>query len=275
VTSIGGTLAVSMNDALTSFAALASLRTLGGIDISGNRLLTNLTGLGGVREIADLKIVSNGRLADLGALALTSVDNVEIRSNPMLQNIEGLAGVTSVLDVLIEDDAALRNVEGLRGVTTARTITINNPITTLAGLRKLASINTLNLSSTRLTSLAGLGPVVFELAGVLNLDSNVQLTTLADLAKATARALRGVSITGNSVLQDLSGLESVAEIENFGIGMNQRLASLRGLENLMQLGNFDALNNPRLPACEVRALFARANGQMLYESGNNNAAICP
>jgi len=39
--------------------------------------------------------------------------------------------------------------------------------------------------------------------------------------------------------------------------------------------NFDALNNPRLPACEVRALFARANGQMLYETGNNNAAICP
>ena len=154
-------------------------------------------------------------------------------------------------------------------------MTIMGPITTLAGLRKLATISVLNIGSTRLTSLAGLGPVVFYGGGALSLDGNLQLTTLADLATVKAPALNSLSITGNTTLQDLTGLESVTVADYLTISSNNRLATLRGLSSLGQLGTFTALYNSRLPACEVRALFARANGQTLYELGNNDASICP
>jgi len=275
VTTTGNTLSIQDNNALTSVAALASLTKLDTIDIGGNRMLTSLTGLGGVRDVGTLRIVSNQRLADLAALALTSVSTVDIRSNMVLQNIEGLAAITTVYDLEISDNAALRNVEGLRNLTSAtNTLNIMGPINTLAGLRKLAIVNSLNIGSTRLTSLAGLGPFTFYSGGTLSIDSNMQLTTLADLAIANAPALSSLYITNNATLQDLTGLESVTAADRLTISMNNRLANLRGLSALEQLGNFDALNNPRLPACEIRALFMRANGQMLYELGNNNAAIC-
>jgi hypothetical protein len=53
------------------------------------------------------------------------------------------------------------------------------------------------------------------------------------------------------------------------------LATIAALASLQQLNGLDVENNPQLPACQVRALFSSANGQVLYQTGNNNAATCP
>ncbi len=176
-------------------------------------------------------------------------------------------------------------------------MTIVGPITTLAGLRRLTSVTALVLQGTRLTTLQGLGPVVFEVDGALVLHQNPSIVTLADFA-GQAAALGNLTISENAQLHDLAGLESVRTISGFQLTNNRALTSLHGLESLSEVYSLDieqnrqlttvaalgslttlwsltAVGNDRLPTCEIRALFRRTGGQYVHVEGNDSAATCP
>jgi Leucine-rich repeat (LRR) protein len=192
----------------------------------------------------------------------------------------------------------LDSVEGLRNLERAQAVTIVGPITTLAGLRKLTSVTSLGLQATRLTSLEGLGPVVFEAGGslgvfqnpllkslaafggqatkldVLTISDNAQLQDLAGL-ESLQNVGSSIQLTGNRVLTSMHGLENLTNVQSLDIEQNAQLTTLSALGSVTRLYSLAASGNPRLPTCEVRALFRRAGGQDLYVSGNNNAATCP
>ena len=192
----------------------------------------------------------------------------------------------------------LDNVEGLRNLESAEILYIVSPITTVTGLRGLTRVSSLTLQGTRLTSLQGLGPVVFGAGGTFILHQNPMLRSLAGFA-GQATMLDTLTISDNTQLQDLAGLETLRSVVvSFQLTGNNMLTSMHGLENmtdalsldieqnpqltslgalgsLTRLSSLTAIGNQRLPTCQVRALFQRAGGQQLFVEGNNNAATCP
>jgi hypothetical protein len=84
-----------------------------------------------------------------------------------------------------------------------------------------------------------------------------------------------VYLYSNAGLRSLHGLEALVEVGDISIREHPLLASVMALGSLTQLGIFDVEDNPRLPTCQVRAVFTTARGQQLYALGNDDAAACP
>jgi len=82
-------------------------------------------------------------------------------------------------------------------------------------------------------------------------------------------------LTGNVVLTSMHGLENLTSVDNLDIEQNAQLTTLGALGAVTRLSYLTAARNPKLPTCEVRALFRRAGGQELVVTGNNNTATCP
>ena len=225
--------------------------------------MARLDGLGGVGVLAfDLNIQGNASLTDLTGLAMTRAIDVTITHNPSLKNIEGLANLTSALgEVTIYNNRMLDNVEGLRNLERAEVVTIINPITTLAGLRKLTGVYTLSLQQTRLTNLQGLGALVFDESGTFELQQNALLTSLAGLGAQTAR-LGSLNIMSNAQLQDLAGFEGLTRVsQSIQVTGNGALTSMHGLENLTfvdNLYNARPLRTDRQRVVSARTSAARA-----------------
>jgi hypothetical protein len=115
---------------------------------------------------------------------------------------------------------------------------------------------------------------VFDTGGTLIVHQNPLLTSFAGLA-GSAMMLASLTISDNAQLQDLAGLENLTSVDNLDIEQNDQLTTLGALGAVTRLSYLTAARNPRLPTCEVRALFRRAGGQELVVTGNNNTATCP
>ena len=143
----------------------------------------------------------------------------------------------------------------------------------LTGLENVKAVSIVSITyNDRLASLQGLaGLIAVDFVG---LAQNPLLQDLTGLEGVKTLGY-GLDVYDNDGLRSLHGLENLTGVPDFRLRENSRLMSLAALSSFMQLTSFDAENNPLLPACEVSALFARANGMLLYNTGNNQAAICP
>lgn len=117
---IAGDLSVE-NASVADFKGLETVTSIGGSLILGdNKALTSLNGLNGLKEIAgDIVISYNTKLAEVNALAgLTQVGgNLQIRANTSLANLNGLVSLTAVGGSLyLRANTALRSLEGLRSL---------------------------------------------------------------------------------------------------------------------------------------------------------------
>jgi hypothetical protein len=119
-TEIAGDLSVE-SASVTDFKGLETVTSIGGsLILRDNKALTSLNGLNGLKEIAgDITITYNTKLGEVNALAgLTQVGgNLQIRANTSLANLNGFVSLTSVGGSLyIRANTALRSLEGLRGL---------------------------------------------------------------------------------------------------------------------------------------------------------------
>jgi len=308
LTSLGGTLRIYYNDALTSFSGLANLTSIGGeLSIMDNAALTGLTGLDNLTSIGgSLQIESNPALP-----SLTGLDNVtsiggglDIRSNDALTGLTGLDNLTSIGGSLqIESNPALTNLAGLENITFINEgigIHDNVTLTALSGLENIESIAGLSINSNpALTNLAGLENIT-SIGGELSIRDNTALTGLTGLDNVTSIGGR-LYVKDNAALTSLSGLNNVTSIGgSLWIIDNTALTSLTGLDNvtsiggrlyvednaaltsLMGLDNLDAssisdlyiVNNNLLSACETQSIcnyLANPSGTVnIY----NNATGC-
>jgi len=99
LTSVGGSIAIYQNPALTNLDGLANLTSVGGyLHIIKNTAITNLNGLANLTSVGGYLYINNTAITNLDELAnLTSVEGfISISSNPALTNLDGLANLTSV-----------------------------------------------------------------------------------------------------------------------------------------------------------------------------------
>jgi hypothetical protein len=136
-------------------------------------------------------------------------------------------------------------------------LTISGPdITNLNGLNAVISIKgDISIDSNPLlTSLSGLSNLKNVIQGSLQVYRNPGLTSLNGLGSlvsitSASNKINGgrLSIGDNSGLSDLTGLTSLAIVENsLGIADNSSMVNLLGLNALTSVGRVDVVNNPIL-----------------------------
>jgi hypothetical protein len=153
LTSIGGNLEVTSNDNLTSLSGLEGLISIGGyLKISNNFALTSLTGLHGLRSInGSLEILGTWNLCNLTGLeGLTSLGGIlHISGNDALTSMTGLDDLTSTIgNIYIMNNSVLTNLNGLNALTSiggGLYITQNDSLTSLTGLDNIDATSIGNL----------------------------------------------------------------------------------------------------------------------------------
>jgi len=146
LTSLGGSLSIISNAALTHLSGLSGLTAVGGdLAIQSNIALTDLSGLSGLTAVGYLNIQNNAALTDLSGLSgLTAVGSLTIHSNAALTNLSGLSGLTAVGgDLAIQSNIALTDLSGLNNITSVTDqlhIAFNDTLTDLGGLSGLTSV---------------------------------------------------------------------------------------------------------------------------------------
>jgi hypothetical protein len=121
VSSIGGSLCIEYNDALTSLSGLQNITSVPGyLSIGGNADLKSLSGLENITSVGKtLKIESNDGLTSLSGLdGLASVGSLYIWGNPALTSLSVFQNITSVqsLDIGYNDALTALGMTGLQRV---------------------------------------------------------------------------------------------------------------------------------------------------------------
>jgi len=189
LTSIGGDLSISGNEALNSLTGLDNVTSIGGdLKIHFNDSLTSLTGLNKLPTIGgSLSIVDNENLTSLmGFDNLTSIGgHLEIAYNEGLTSLMGLENLTSTgTTLVIESNDALTSLTGLDNVTSIGkdlVIVTNTALTSITGLDNVTSIGDwlVIYENTALTSLTGLDNIDPNSIDSLFIGFNSSLSTCA------------------------------------------------------------------------------------------------
>lgn len=246
LTSIGGDLNISYNNALTSLSGLNNIDSiLGSFNICANPLLINLTGLDNLTFI-QYDFNFGGMFFPNGCCG-----------NPAIIDFTGLSSLTSINGSI--------------------SIICSDSLTSLTGLESLTSIGgSLNIiKNYALTSLTGLEGLNFMGGSVYFFDNN-SLISLAGLDNLTS--IGGwLQIESTWALKSLAGLENLTSIGGgLIIKYNESLTSLTGLDNIVAntISNLHINNNPSLSNCAVQSIcnyLAAPNG---YIEIYNNATGC-
>lgn len=233
---------IESNPALSSLQGLDALETIGGnLWLFWDDALTDLNGLGNLHSIGEsLLIKANDNLRDFSGIgALDSLGgSLEVASNPELIDFTGLENLRRIDEYLmVVENPKLFNLQGLSGLAYIgkRLVLLNNPrIQNFRGLDNLEQIGDglLILRNQQLKNCQGL-EALEEIGGYgLSISNNENLNQLSGFE--SLREINFLNVETCPQLIDLEGFESLIRIYGgIQIRGNQKLESLRGLEYLL------------------------------------------
>ncbi len=258
--SIAGDLAVFYTD-LGSLEGIECLTSVGGgLWIEGNENLDSL------KELANLESIMGIMGSDTynDTFDVNKSVAIEIRSNPLLTDLQGLNRISAVVgSVSIGYNDGLSTLEGLNGLTSIDgdlNIDGNVALKSFAGLESLSEV-------TGSFTIHGDPPypeqgwvMLDELIGLQELrtvgaDFQIYRTGLSSLSElANLRSVGGaLGIQENDLLANLDGLVNLTTVGgSVGIIGNVALSNLDGLENLETVGGGIGIRgNAVLPECQA------------------------
>ncbi len=198
--------------------------------------------------ISGVLSISGSDINDLSGLSnLTAVNGeLVISNNPLLSNLEGLNNLEQVNAVSIIENEGLTSLEGLNSIQEVVNFVIINctNIEVIDNLDALQSIELLEIvEMSNLTSLEGLSNVSFS---DLTLTGNTSLNTLNGL-EGSGPEVNFLFVEGNTSLIDLVGLNNLTTVTDISILGNSSLTSLNGLSptsvSALFIGDNDSLLN--------------------------------
>ena len=235
-------------DGNTQLASLTlpALTTIGGSFTLSNHAVLTAIALPALTSVAGtIDVRSNANLKNLGGVASlhTVGGTLYVRANPMLTDLTGLAAVTSANALDVSQSDRLVSLAGLSGMTA------------LPGGLRIAD-------NALLGTLTGLHPVT---TGLLRIDNNTALTSLAGLESLTAAD--GVQIDDDIALTSLTALSALTSTQGLAIDGDTALPSLAGLEHITSLvGDLSIQSNASLTT--LSPLSAITSARSLYVSAN-------
>jgi hypothetical protein len=267
---IGGTLRVADNGALTSLNATALRRIDGDLVLSNNDAMVTLgsdwvghrvspTWAGELAVGGTIIVRDNASLVTTSALAARSASGLTITNNAALTSTE-FRNLTTILgNWTVTDNPVLEFVgttpSSLTDVTGSIEFARNPSLASIPSLSALRALHGgLSVRDAPLLEYVGLG----DLLGAASLT--FQDTGLRWLGRAPA----------GSYFDNLTGL---SQLEELTLMRNPRLTDLH-LPLLSHLSSLSVIDSPQLPNCQAQNL-ATQTGAVATLSGNDATATCP
>ncbi|MCE9670702.1 hypothetical protein LY474_23115 [Myxococcus stipitatus] len=141
---VHGTLSIFENPRLTTTRGLSGLRRVGGLEFARNDALEEVgEGLSALEAVSgELRFQENAALTHLGRFAfLSTVEGLELVSNPLLTDVSGLERVTELRFLVVQTHERLQGLEGLGHLRSLWTLNIRgNTGLTHLGLEGLQTV---------------------------------------------------------------------------------------------------------------------------------------
>lgn len=195
-TIVGGSLVISFTDCVGAECSVQDLSALARLtSIDGSLLvidvpqLLSFAGVEALRSISGLQVSGNPRLASLQGLSLSTTvftGSLVITENPVLSSIAALSTLAGVNgDVTLNENSMLESLNGLGRLETVRgnLFVFGSALRDLRGLSRLQSIggSFYVRNNEQMVSLSGF-PVLKTVGGGLVVDSNSKLVDVDGLA---------------------------------------------------------------------------------------------
>jgi len=274
-TSLVGNLYIEGIDDLEDLQSLRGLEQVTGeISISGNPDLVSLRGLDQLARTRVLKIAGNAKLADARSLArLNNAEHIIIAGPSQLGDLSGLAGIETLPRLTLEGTIGIQELSGMTNLKRVDILELiaSREVTNLTGLGGIEHIETLSLSANRnLVYLVGLSPD-------LSLRHLVSYRNVAQLSfrgfPANLEELGTLSVEDADAMVQLTGLERVRTAFQIEIVHNNLLESITGLSGLEEVEEFTVTKNRALPQCEAKK-FASQRSENARVSNNAAGGSC-
>ncbi|WP_026451887.1 cadherin repeat domain-containing protein [Aequorivita capsosiphonis] len=228
LTSIEGTLDISLSLQLTDISGFNSLESI------GNEMLIDQIGLANLDDFENLKAIG-GNLnisycANLKNIdGLSNLENIgptlSIISNDILINLNGFANLTdTVLELKVSGNHILQNISGLQNIDVSENISIsdNSLLKNIDGLSRISSLSSVTLLKNN---------------SLKNIDGLSNLNTISN----------DIKITRNKSLSNLNALTGLTRVDGLmEISQNLLLRDFCGLQNFMTsgtLGSYEISDN--------------------------------
>ncbi|RKR14430.1 hypothetical protein CLV91_0505 [Maribacter vaceletii] len=219
-----------------------------------------------VDDFGDKNITHINGILTIGGNVLETTDILELKK---LENLK------SALSIYITYNNELRNLNGLGNITASGQIIIsNNPaLVSLKGLEKISEAAVISIRhNVALINLEGLNGIV-NLSSSLNVVDNYNLKSLNGLT--ALKSTKWLHVVGNAI-ENLNGLESLEEVENFFIERNNSCLNLNGLSSLTSIkGELVIIGNIALSNfCGLKLGFmSNYNGEYLVNDNAYNPTL--
>lgn len=227
-----------------------------------NDPITDVSGLSSLTSVrGDIYIIGTN-LVDLDGLENIDLEDdsyISIVNNPLLRSVKGLSGITGEVKQLeIRISPNLENLAGLEGITGVSYQLELRDLPKLKSLSPLSNIQQpvtyMYLTGTGISSTNGLGNIPQAKDFWVVHNDNLTSLNLPGLKK-----VEFFQIQHNSILENISGLTNLEDVQQLGISYNPSLTSLDGLEGLKAHGDLfvNAINNNSLENyCSLQGLTA-------------------
>ncbi|HNT28696.1 MAG TPA: hypothetical protein PKH10_11040, partial [bacterium] len=248
------------NDQLASLDLPRLSTVSGALYLLNNRALTSLDGVPLLSAVGQLILQENDVLSHIAdtTLPLTYLSHLEVRDNPRFSSLRGLGSLVTAGAVILDDAPELSSLEGLDMLSQATSISIERcGIVSLNPLKRLYQLNgdLVLRDNPILIHLSGPVPLSF-IGGTLVIHRNPALIDLVGLP--ALRSAGAVSITGNSALNSIAGMASLAMVYgpieilgNPALKKATSLLSLRTVNGGIALMMNDAVTEVAFPSLET------------------------
>ncbi len=287
-TKIDGSLEIALWGSLESLSSLKEITgdfKLGyyhyedGSQFVWGNAFENLKGLEALKTIGGtFQLIGSNNLKNIDELInLEYLGGINISSNPLLENIDGLINVTSELnnDFILYGNRALKNINGLSNakITSLNTLEFGylDNLSDLNVLSNLTSLNALSinyLNNESLSKMEFLGNL--KELNALKIKSANHIKNL-DWLTTTSTSLKHLILENNNVLDNLDALSAITEVKGkVAILNNSSLLNLTGLGAIQNIeGDFFIKNNSSLIHLTGIETLTKISGDAAIEENNS------
>ena len=282
-TAITETLTISGND-ITNLNGLSQLVSVGNLNISSNPLLTNLNGLNGLTTInGDFYLTSNSSLNSITALSnltlLSSIWITECNALISLSGIENISTYNLFIQIYNNSQLSVCNMTSICNTVSFQGgyITSNAPgcnstseVLSACGVSLNCQASVIYLSSQADVDNFAVNYGCSVFSGILSISGN-DITNLNGLSQLTA--LNSLSITGNPLLVNLTGLHNLEHVISINIISNNALSTINALSGLQSAYGINIKGNTALTSLSgLHNISPTFN--YFYINGNYNLSTC-
>lgn len=220
------------------------------IGCGGHNNIFDLSPLSTLTAVKTLSTENNIVLIKLNGLEnLIELDNLFIKQNPLLENLDIFSGITDINTVELDDNSSLTDIDGLNNLTAIREhIKISNTKAITLNLENITTLGGLECLNSRFKTIT-IGSGAPKVGGLTIKDCQ----SLTELNVSNIEEMDHFILERNNNLNNLNFENLVKTNGNFSISSNQGLSAFN-IPHIEEVGDFIFSNNNNLNNLNLESL---------------------